>query len=392
MDIAQYIFPFMMAVISNSLMIVIIWFLRKIPAFAGLFNVGFMAMLYAFCLLRIFVPIEFPMAQIRLRDQVVYTALIEPMLSYDSVRSVHYLSINAVIILGVSIVVALILGIRSIAVQKSFKKYLIANGDYATDMERTLFSEVAKDVLKNDSKVTLRKTDAIEGAVVIGLIHPIVLIPDDDYSEDELRMIFRHECTHIRNRDLWVKLLVQVYCCIFWWNPFAYLLKSDLDLTLEMKCDLSTTKGFSDEQVLSYVETLKNRSVTRKRKRIPFVVSSELVDGKKKDRLTQRVHKLLVLSPNKAKQITVNVLAAVIFLSVFAASYLVIWQPFFAGEVDEEYYELEQEGEIVDDSNAYLFKDSSGNYWFCISGFSPEPIPKEEVEQGLFADYPIYEE
>ena len=392
MDIAQYIFPFIMAVISNSLMIVIIYFLRKIPAFAGLFNVGFIVMLYAFCLLRIFVPIEFPMAQIRLRDPVVLARVLKTLVVYtDEARNYSLPSVVAWVIIGVWVVGTLAFAIRSIVRQKSFRTYLMANGDYSTDRERAVFSEVAKEILKSDSKVTLRKTDAIEGAVVIGLIHQTVLIPDDEYTEDELRLIFRHECMHIRNRDLWLKLLVLIYCCIFWWNPFTYLLKSDLDLTLEMKCDLSATKGFSDDQVLMYVETLKNHAVTQNRKKIPFVVSSELVDGKKKDRLTLRISKLLALPSNKAKQITVNVLAAVLFVSVFAASYLVIWQPYFDDVLDDEYYEFKEVGKIVDDSNAYLVKADDGSYLFYYSDFPPEHISKEEVEQGMYEDYPIYE-
>lgn len=392
MDFRQFIFPFIMAVITNSIMIVIIYFLRKIPAFARLFNVGFMVMLYVFCLLRIFVPIEFPELQIRLRDPVLYAWVMESFFVYhDAAHNTTHPNIFAWIILGIWVVGALILAVRSIVLHSNFKKYLMANGDYATDRERAVFSEVAKEVLNNTANVSLRKTDVIEGTVVVGLIHQTVLIPDEDYSDSELRMMFRHECMHIRNKDLWIKLLVQIYCCIFWWNPFAYLLKSDLDLTLEMKCDLSTTKGFSDAQVLTYVETLKNRCVTNKNKKTPFIVSSELVDGKKKDQLIQRIRKLLSLSPSKAKQITVHVLTLVLFLSIFAASYLFIWQPYYEEEFEIEHYELKEDGIIVDNSNAYLVKDGDGNYLFYYSDYPPEPIPKEEVEQGMYDDYPIYE-
>ena len=393
MDFERLIFPFVMAVISNSLMIIIIYFLRKIPAFARLFNVGFMVMLYAFCLLRIFVPIEFPMVQIRLRDPVFYAWFIESFAVYDdAAHNTSHPNIFAWIILGIWVVGSLILAVRSIVLHRNFKKYLMANGDYATDRERAVFSEVAKEVLKNDANVSLRKTDVIEGTVVVGLIHQTVLIPDESYSEEELRMMFRHECMHIRNKDLWIKLLVQIYCCIFWWNPFAYLLKSDLDLTLEMKCDLNTTKGFSDDQVLTYVETLKKRSITKKRKKVPFIVSSELADGKKKDQLLERVRKLLALSPSKIKQITFHLLTLVLFLSIFVASYLFIWQPDFSEkEMQEEFYEFEKVGEIVDRSNAYLVKNSDGNYTFYFNNEACETILKEEVEQGMYNDYPIYE-
>ena len=393
MDIRQLIFPFMMAVITNSIMIVIIYFLRKIPLFANLFSVSFMVILYLFCLLRIFVPIELPGVQIILKDDTVYAGLVESFFAYnDANHSGSHPKAALYIIIGIWIIGTLILAIRSFVVQNRFKKYLFANGDYATDKERKLFSVVAKEILKTDKNVALRKTDAINGALVIGLIHNTVLIPDESYSEEELRMMLLHECMHIRNKDLWVKLLVQIYCCIFWWNPFAYLLKKDLDLFLEMKCDLNTTKDFSDLEKLQYVETLKKRSVSAKSMREPFLVSAELVDGVKKDRLLERVKRLLASPPNKAKQITVNAVAAIVLLSVFISSYIFIWQPRFEiSDIKEEYYELEGIGNIIDESNAYLVKGSDGNYLFYYSDYPPETVSKEEVEQGMYEGYPIYE-
>ena len=393
MDIEQLIFPFIMAVITNSIMIVMIYFLRKIPAFANLFSVWFMVVLYLFCVLRIFLPVELPGIQIKLEDYTVYAAIVEPLISYDANHTVHHLSPVAWTIIGVWIAGVVILSIRALVVQKNFKKYLFANGDYATDEERALFSEVAREVLGNDKNVSLRKTDAIDRTVVIGLIHQTVLIPDKAYTSDELRMIFCHECMHIKDKDLWVKLLVQIYCCIFWWNPFAYLLKKDLDLTLEMKCDLNTTKAFSDEEKLFYVETLKKQSVFGNRQKTPFVVSAELVDGKKKDKLVERIKKVLASPPDKAKQISVNVIVAVLFLLIFASSFIFIWQPRFeTQDLNEEYYELAEGGEVADESNAYLVKGEDGNYLFYFSDFPPEIIPKEEVEQGMYEGYPIYEE
>lgn len=392
MDIEQLIFPFIMAVITNSLMIVIIYFLRKIPYFANLFNVWFMVILYLFCLLRIFLPIEFPGIQIKLEDYTVYAAIIEPLIAYDANHTVHHPSAIAWMIIGVWIAGVVILSIRALVVQKNFKKYLLANGDYATDEERALFSAVAREVLGNDKNVSLRKTDAIDRTVVIGLIRQTVLIPDKAYTEDELRIIFRHECMHIKDKDLWVKLLVQFYCCIFWWNPFAYLLKKDLDLSLEMKCDLNTTKAFSDEEKLFYVETLKNHSISQKQKNVPFVVSAELADSKKKDKLVERIKKVLSEPPDKAKQISVNVVVAVLFLLIFVSSYIFIWQPSFDDDnLDEEYYELAEGEQIVDEMNAYLIKQSDGNYLFYCFDYPPEPISKEEVEQGMYEGYPIYE-
>lgn len=392
MDIAQLVFPFVMAVIFSSLMIVIIYLLRKIPYFSNLLNVWFMVILYLFSVLRIFLPIEFPDIQIKLEDHTVYTAVFRQLIAYDDAHNYSYPSVLAWILIGVWIAGIMIIGIRSLTAQSSFRRRLFSNGDLTDEKDRALFSEVSREVLGSDRNVSLRKTDAIDRTVVIGLIRQTVLIPDKAYTEKELRMIFRHECMHIKDKDLWIKLLVQIYCCIFWWNPFAYLLKKDLDLSLEIKCDLNTTKAFSDEEKLFYVETLKKHSVSGKLRKTPFVVSAELVDGKKKDKLLNRIKKLLADPPNKAKQILVNTLVAILFLLIFASSFLFIWQPIFGkDELKEEYYELAEGGEIVDGSMAYLIKNSDGNYTFYLENAPQMDVPKEEVEKGMYKDFPIYE-
>ena len=390
MDIRQFIFPFIMAVITNSLMIVIIYFLRKIPLFANLFSVGFMVVLYLFCLLRIFVPIEFPGIQVIIEDGTLYTWVMESLVVHSADHSAGSPSIAAYIVLGVWTAGILAFGIHAVFSQQRFKNYLLANGDYASDSERRLFSDIAKDILKSDKNVTLRKTDAVKGTLVIGLIHKTVLIPDGSYSDDELKMIFRHECIHIKNKDLWIKLLVQIYCCIFWWNPFAYLLKADLDFSLEMRCDLNAVRYLTDAERLVYAETLVNHSRNEKRKRIPFVVSAGFADSEKKDKLLVRIQKLLSDPPNKAKQIIANSFVAIFLLSIFVVSYIFIWQPNFRAEgPKKDNYGLVDN--IVDDTNAYLVKGTDGNYLFYYSDYPPVPVTKEEMEQGMYEDYPIYE-
>lgn len=390
MDIEQLIFPFVMAVITNSLMIVIIYFLRKIPYFANLFNVWFMVILYLFCVLRVFLPIEFPGLQIILEDRSVYVKIFEAFIQRDA-DGIARPNTALIIFLCAWAVGIIVISMWNIISQRKFFHYLMANGDYATDHERSIFSGVVKDVLKSDKNVALRKTDVITGTLVVGLIHKTVLIPDETYTDDELKMIFRHECMHIKNKDLWIKLLVQIYCCIFWWNPFAYLLKTDLDVSLEMKCDLNATKDLSDTEKLTYIETLKNRSVAKSGGK-PFVICAELADGKKKSKLVARIKAVLAEPPKRAGQVIINTVIAILFIGIFAGSYVIIWQPNFREEgPTEESYTLAEGERVVDNDDAYLIKRDDGSYLFYVSNYPPIPVTKEEMEQGMYEDYPIYE-
>lgn len=391
MDSVGYIFPLIMAILTNSVMIVAVYFLRKSKYFANLFGIGFMTVLYLFCAVRIFLPIEFPDIQIILRDTIVYTKVFDFFnnnadWNYDRFQIVM-LSLAAVWLIG-----TVVFALATFISQRRYKRYIDANFDFATEHERELLSDIAKDVLKSDRNIALKKTDAVSGAMVIGFFKKTVLLPEKDYSDEELEMIFRHECTHIRNKDLWIKLLVQIYICIFWWNPFSYLLKADLGFNLEMKCDLSVTKDFSDEEKVRYVETVRdNRSGAGERK-VPFLVSSELADSKKSREFVKRIKAVLANPPKKARQVVLNIFVAVCFLLLFAGSYLFIWQPFYGLNAPIQDYDVADNGLISDENNAYLVKQEDGNYILYFLGIEAEKISKEEVEQGLYNGYPIYEE
>ena len=51
-------------------------------------------------------------------------------------------------------------------------------------------------------------------------------------------------------------MLTEIYCGIFWWNPFAHLLKKDLTYCLELRCDKSVTSKLSENRCTVYYEVL----------------------------------------------------------------------------------------------------------------------------------------
>lgn len=99
-------------------------------------------------------------------------------------------------------------------------------------------------------KITVQGYTAlnIESAFGMGVLHKRIILPDRDYTETELRYVLLHEYTHFLNHDTVVKLLVTLFCMIFWWNPVVYLLQKDLEQTLEIKCDLSVARTLDEQE------------------------------------------------------------------------------------------------------------------------------------------------
>ena len=90
----------------------------------------------------------------------------------------------------------------------------------------------------------------------MGILHPVILLPDQEYDGQSLYYIMKHEYTHILNRDAAVKLLLNLWSCIFWWNPTAYLLNLNIENILELKCDLKVTQGLKNEEKADYLSSI----------------------------------------------------------------------------------------------------------------------------------------
>lgn len=388
MDLRQFIFPFIMAVLTSSLLILLMFFLRKSKYFTGLFGVGFMVVLYIVCILRVVLPFEFPEIQIIIRDDTLYVGIIDFFKNSESANGSLTFS-PLYILLGLWIIGSVILLTRFIVKIVKFRRKVIIQRNYATQEELDMLEKVKAEVFSKPKRITLRKTDVIHESMTVGFFDKMILIPDIEFDAQELEIILRHECMHIKNHDMWIKLLVEIYCIIFWWNPFAYFLKLDLNNTLETKCDLSVINRFGDIDIKVYALTVAKFMSDKRDKSVP-AVNSHFSKSRNNKEAMMRIEAILENPPKKGRQIVAAIFTSVLVLSVFVASYFFILQPDFGLPVEDK-YELNDNALVADDSNCYLVKQSNGTYLFYFLDYPPEVISKEDVESGMYEGYPVYE-
>ena len=389
MDLQEFLFPFIMAILTGSLLILLMFFLRKSKYFAGLFGVGFMVVLYIVCILRVALPIEFPGIQVIIRDDTVYAQVFDFIKNRSFTKS--FLSFSPLyIFMGVWIVGSVILLIRFIVKTVKFRRKVIIQRNFATQDDLSMLEKVKTEVFGKPKQITLRKTDVVTETVNIGFFDKMILLPDIKFDAQELEIILRHECMHIKNHDMWIKLLVEIYCIIFWWNPFAYFLKLDLNNTLETKCDLSVIDRFSDIDTKTYAFTVAKFMSDEKDKNVP-AVNSHFSKSRNNKEAMKRIEAILENPPKKGRQIVAAVFTSILVLSIVLASYLFIWQPDFGIEVDGEQFELTENALVADDSNSYLVKNQDGTYSFYFEGYPPMEVTQEEIDNGMFEGYPIIE-
>ena len=218
----------------------------------------------------------------------------------------------------------------------------------------------------------------------IGLLRRQILLPSQEYTEEELCHILRHELQHFQTHDLLVKWMIRVFQCLFWWNPFVYLLGKDMDQVLEIKCDLSVVKNYSRQETLAYMRTIKSQleQAIHTEKIVP-VASASLVGNFAMSNVEERFLYLAEsLKPNQRKELPKPAFA-VLFAALIMASYSFVLQSSYeAPELDEngEKIQYMQEDEIK------LLHKKDGSYQeICQDELVKVPnyIAEEMIEQGV---------
>ena len=131
----------------------------------------------------------------------------------------------------------------------SFLLYHIANyiifkrktKAYCSNIDTKVFDNILSD-MKISFKPHLLECSKIASPMMIGFIKPAILLPNTDYSNDELTVILKHELTHYKRGDLWYKLLLVVANAVHWFNPFVYLMANAANRDLEYSCDDAVVK------------------------------------------------------------------------------------------------------------------------------------------------------
>ena len=133
------------------------------------------------------------------------------------------------------------------------------------------FKGAVKYLLKKDGEfagLPIYRCEGIESPMMTGFFRPSILLPDADFTPEEMEIILTHEYIHYRRKDLWYKLLLIVANAVHWFNPLVYLMVRQANRDLEYSCDDAVTKGRDLEFRKLYSMTILK---TMKRGKEPFL-------------------------------------------------------------------------------------------------------------------------
>ena len=362
------IFSFLSALLWSSLLIVAIYLLRH-TRFKQHFGVWSMVLLYLFCAVRLFLPLEFPHTLIA-ADGVVYPHI------YNLLTRERDMLANkplALILCGLWLLGFCELLFRYI---RQYRKAIYSVEHYAEPWDERTNALLEQVQRQTGRKITVQGYTAlnIESAFGVGVLGKRIILPDRDYTESELRYVLLHEYTHFLNHDTIVKLLVTLFCMIFWWNPVVYLLQKDLEQTLEIKCDLSIARTLNEKERAAYLRTILSlMKQTGRTHRLPFTATA-LFKADAQAEIKERFATVMTYSAHQHRRATGAMFTGV-FAVLLIASYAVLPQPKF------EAPNKATAGVIYfDNSTAYIKQDRTGQYWLCIQNEQPTILKESEVD------------
>lgn len=149
---------------------------------------------------------------------------------------------------------------------RKLKDNIPIEGEQAAEV----FYRVCQEMGISEGEVSLQRNPLMESPMIIRPFHPQVLLPERDYTEKELELIFYHELSHYKHHDLNWKAFVIMITMIQGFNLFVYPLISIFSFWSECMADISAleTSGniHNAKWYFKQIENLMPEPKERKRK------------------------------------------------------------------------------------------------------------------------------
>ena len=349
------LYSFITSVIFFSLSIIVCDILRRKNGFILHYNINIMLCLIGISVFRLCVPLETPMANIIRSEKIL------PSIQNFSQIAISNTSLNiwklivCIWIIG-SLVSLIGLFIRIKHDKKTLKSlalYVIEDDDVILCIEQL--------VEKSKQNIDVVFSPKMLTPMVTGIISPTIILPQQitKLNNDQLQNILIHECSHILNKDLLTKLLVELLTCLMWWNPAMYILKNSLEQVLEIRCDLKVTQKMNKKEKLNYLRVLllvseifsNKDDITSK----PVVFSNFGFSNTSADFCIKQRFEIISKYQKPKLGKTIACVCPMILLLIL--SYSVVLQPYTEGSIDN----VEGNHNILP-NNAYIIVHIDGTY------------------------------
>lgn len=373
------IYSMFWTILNCSLMAVILILLRRKTTFLQKYGTSALMLLIFCCAVRMLIPLEFPNHQYIIHSDFLYPLIQE--------ASDHFrlLKVFAPQIFGFWILGSLIF--LSVYLSRYAETYQLIH----TDIQPAP-SHIYSIMYEIDA--ACRLPIYIAPLTPVPLLarywHTAIYLPNYDYSEEDLYYILLHEYTHWKRHDLLKKLLLNMFYCFFWWNPFMYLLANEFTHLSELNCDHDLAKQLTDREIVSYLEScLKTATSMMVPSKALSSQGMPLILPKKNSSLKQRFDLLLYQGQSGHFIVKAFLIFGIILWMI--SSYYFLPQPYYEKHttVKESNIDYYQDVSYYNSEESYIEETEDGHFYLHSNGETIELL-KEAIPSGTnYSEYPI---
>lgn len=181
-------------------------------------------------------------------------------------------------------------------------------------LQKLLDDQLTLSGISKDIKVNI--VEGLSTPSLVGILKNTIILPNNNYTEKELKWIFNHELIHLKRKDNLLKLLMIFALAIHWFNPLVYILRRFFYEQCELSCDEQVIRNAEIQEIKEYALLLVN-SVKYKNGLKVLAISSELTN-KKINIMKRRIDSMLNLKTKKSGVLFGIITLLIVGGSIFA--------------------------------------------------------------------------
>ena len=122
------------------------------------------------------------------------------------------------------------------------RRRLLRDAEPGSEEETALLAALAAELGVGRTPPLLRTADAAS-PMVLGLVRPVLLLPEGTLPAEELEVVLRHELTHLKRHDVAYQALLLLARTVHWFNPLVWWMGREAGRSLELCCDDAVVRG-----------------------------------------------------------------------------------------------------------------------------------------------------
>ena len=144
----------------------------------------------------------------------------------------------------------------AVIVHLRFLTYVRRWGSKVTDIRIVQTFNALGDMLNLEQRPEMKRCKGLKAPMVAGVFRSVLLLPEENMNENELRYALLHELTHFKRRDIRLKSLCLLARCVHWFNPMVWYMARLVERDTELGCDEMALKYLPAEEHAAYGETI----------------------------------------------------------------------------------------------------------------------------------------